>query len=265
MKLQSISTRLDARHAVVGALAVAVFGLFWYSRMDWSEEHRLWRATGDTAFILLTLALLSGALSRLSSQFRMLLVFRREIGIWCALTSIMHGFVVLSGWVKWDINTLLGFQFVPQLQRFSRLEEGFGLANLIGILSAFILSVLAATSADRVLNALGPSSWKWLQQGAYTVFYLIALHAVYFLFMHFTLTFHTSRAPDPNWFRWPFVGITVGTLAVQAAAFLKTVADRRRDTRTIAPAKLVVSGSQPAYIGPKQKANRTSRRARRKA
>ena len=75
--------------------------------------------------------------------------------------------------------------------------------------------------------APGPAAWKWLHNGAYVVFWLTTAHVGYFLFMHYTASFH-KQVPPPDWFRVPFVVLGGGLLVLQWAAFAKTTTDRAR-------------------------------------
>lgn len=84
--------------------------------------------------------------------------------------------------------------------------------------------MLAATSSDWALRRLGPS-WKWLHHSALFVFYLSLLHAGYFLFIHYTASFH-KEVPAPDWFRAPFVVLGATLLGLQVAAFVKTTTGR---------------------------------------
>jgi methionine sulfoxide reductase heme-binding subunit len=227
-----MSSQPLARHAQVGAFSLLVVAAFWFSRMEWSPEHRLWRAVGDASYLLLVLALISGPLARLWPATAWTLPWRREIGVWCGLLALTHTFVTLDGWIRWDLQRLFGYEFVPQLERYARLEPGFGLANAVGFVALFLTLILAATSSAWAVNLLGPSAWKWLQYGSYSVFYLAALHSFYFLFIHFTDSFHRGPAPAANWFQVPFLLITLAVPALQAAAFIRTVARRRRAERS---------------------------------
>jgi len=193
---------------------------------------RLWRAIGDSSFILLLLLLALGPLSRYSRSLIKLLPWRRELGIWFAILAIAHTLLVLDGWVRWDWMRFFGYEFVEQLDRYARIEPGFGLSNMVGIIATLIALPLMITSANWAVKRLGGSSWKWLHYGAYTVFYLVVLHSLYFLFMHYTESFHRSVPEDLNWFRYPFLFGALVLVALQVAAFFSTVRQRRTaDTR----------------------------------
>ena len=224
---QSAALRVTVlRHLVAAALSLALLLAFWWSRPEWSPEMRLWRAVGDTSAVLLFLTLALGPLAKFSSGAGKALPWRRQLGVWAALTGILHGFLIIDGWARWSLRRFLGYEFVPQLEREVRLEPGFGLANLMGVVALVWMALLLATSSDRAVRLLGPLAWKWLQGGSYVVFYLVALHAAYFLFLHYTASFH-RMPPEPNWFRFPLLTLAVAVFLLQWAAFARTVRRRR--------------------------------------
>ena len=192
------------------------------SRAEWSEMHRYNRALGDLSLVLVALAMAIGPLARLSSArlFRKLLPYRRELGIYAVLAAIAHTVIILIGWVELDLARLFGFEFHPQLQRYVMLNHGFALANVVGIAALLYGFVLAGTSNDFSQSVLGTSVWKYIQQGAYVLWWLAVLHTAYFLFFHF-LDFH-RQTPEPNWARWPFVALVASVVALQAAAVVVT-------------------------------------------
>lgn len=231
------SQRALMKHTVVGILSVVLAYGFWRSHMQWDPEMRLWKAMGDASFALFTLALAVGPLSTLWAPARRLLPWRRAFGIWFALVALLHAYLVWDGWARWDLARLFGYEDltaagVPELVM---TDPGFGLANLTGLVALFWALVLAATSSDWVMRLLGARGWKYVQQYAYVVFYLVGVHGAYFLFMHYELSLKSivfqKGIPDPNWFRFWFVGAIVGIFLLQVASFVKTVAARRRSRR----------------------------------
>lgn len=215
------------RHLVTLAIAGAAVAGFWASRPTWSPEMRLWKAVGDAALVLLLLALAIGPLARLDRRFTCWLPWRRQLGIWFALVALAHGLLVVHGWARWSLRRFLGYETIPQLGRDVRLEPGFGLANVLGATALAFALVLAATSSDRAMRLLGAPAWKWLHHGARFVFYLTLLHVGYFLFLHYTLSFHKD-VPPPDWFRLPFVMTDAAVIGLQIAAFIKTAGKRSR-------------------------------------
>lgn len=218
--------RLVVRHVAVVALAGLLVGIFWASRPRWAPEMRLWKAVGDAASGLLLLTLAAGPLARWWRPATRLVAWRRQLGIWFALVASLHGVLVMHGWARWGLRRFLGYELVPQLKREVRLEPGFGLANLIGLTPLAFALVLAATSSDWALRRLG-AGWKWLHHSALFIFYLSLLHAGYFLFLHYTASFH-KQVPPPDWFRAPFVMLGGTLLLLQAGAFIKTATPRSR-------------------------------------
>ena len=220
---------LIRRHLIVGLIGAVLIYLFWLSRPEWTAEMRFWRAVGDGSLILLYLTMALGPATRFLPRVSILLPYRRELGIWFGIFAIVHTIIILDGWARWDVSLFMGYQFIPEMGRIVRLESGFGMANLLGLLAVLIALPLMATSADWATRALGASAWKFLHYGAYTIFYLVALHTAYFLYIHFTPTFHRT-VPEANWFQIPFAVLTLIVLTLQAGAFLKTVARQRRGT-----------------------------------
>jgi len=210
------------RHGLVLGLSVLAGYLLLISRAEWSEMHRYNRALGDLSLLLVALAMALGPLSRLSSAriFRKILPYRRELGIYAVFAAIIHTIIILLGWVELDFARLFGFEFHPQLESYVMVQHGFALGNIVGIVALLYGIVLAATSNDFSQNRLGPSVWKYVQQGTYVLWWLSVLHTAYFLFFHF-LDFH-RRTPEPNWAQWPFIGLVSAVLLLQTAATIKT-------------------------------------------
>lgn len=215
------------RHTTVALTSGVLVAGFWLGRMDWDVEMRTWRAFGDAAMVLLFVTLALGPGARLLTSVGRALPWRREMGVWFAIMALVHSLLVFDGWVEWDLGRMLGYEFIPQLGRTARLEPGFGLSNLVGLIALAWALLLAVTSSDRAVAALGAAAWKWLHNGAYVVFYLTVLHAAYFLFMHYTVSFHRTM-PPPNGFGWPLLGMGLAVAFLQWAAFIRTVRRRRK-------------------------------------
>lgn len=233
----SLSRRGLLKQIVVGVLAVVLASLFWRSHMEWDPEMRLWKAMGDASFALFALALAVGPLSTLWAPARRLLPWRRAFGIWFALVALFHAYLVWDGWARWDFGRLFGYEDLTPVGGPEQVmtDPGFGLANLIGLVALFWALVLAATSSDWVMRLLGARGWKYVQQYAYVVFYLVGIHGAYFLFMHYELSLKSivfrKGVPDPNWFRFWFVGALATVFLLQVSAFARTVSRRRRGPR----------------------------------
>ena len=228
---------LIRRHGVVAIIGGLLLYLFWLSRPEWDAEMRLWRGVGDASLLLLYAALALGPAVRLVPRAGKLLPIRRELGIWFGVFAIIHTVLILNGWVRWEILRFMGYEFLPQADRMVRFESGFGLANLMGLAAVLMTLPLMTTSADTAVRFLGGTAWKFVHYGAYTIFALVVLHTAYFLYIHFTQSFHRP-IPPANWFQIPFAALTLIVLLLQLAAFLKTVRQQRRKAhRLIANAR----------------------------
>lgn len=203
------------RHLVMALCSAGLVGVFWSTRSNWVAEMRLWKAVGDAAYVLLLASLALGPLTRLAPSTRSWLRWRRQIGIWFALTATLHAVLILNGWARWSLRRFLGYEFVPQLGREARLEPGFGLANLIGSAALVLAVILAATSSDRALRRLGRPAWTWLHRLTQTVLVLSLLHGSYFLFIHYTESFHKAPLANLDWFRIPFLTAGLAVIALQ--------------------------------------------------
>lgn len=225
------------RHALIAGIGMGFVTVFWFSRLEWNAEMRLWRAMGDAAFLMLFLALAGGPLARLWLRAASLVKWRRELGIWFVFLALVHAFLIWDGWAQWDILRFLGYEYIEPLGRMVRLEPGFGLANLLGVVALSWGLVLLATSSDRMMRALGSSTWKWIQSSAYIIFYLVALHVTYYLFIHYTPSFHRDVIPPPNWFQWPFLALVFVVIGLQIAAAWKTVRIQRHSKQKAPPTR----------------------------
>ena len=210
------------RHVLIIGTSVLTGYLLLASCAEWSEMHRYNRALGDLSLLLIVAAMAIGPLARLSSApfLRKLMPYRRELGIYAVLAATVHTIIILIGWVELDFARLFGFEYHPQLQRYVMLQHGFALANVVGIAALLYGFVLAGTSNNFSQSVLGTSVWKYIQQGAYVLWWLAVLHTAYFLFFHF-LDFH-RQMPEPNWARWPFVALVASVIALQGAAVVVT-------------------------------------------
>ena len=94
------------------------------------------------------------------------------------------------------------------------------------------LDARAAGDLERPsVRQLVPGVWTWLQSFAHVVFYLVVLHAAYFLYMHYTMSFHRSVPPEANWFRVPLLVLAGILLALQIASSVKGARQRSRALR----------------------------------
>lgn len=215
--------------AIAGILAVT---LVWQVNSTWSPDMRLWKAFGGGSFFLLWFALFIGPAARVWLPLQRFVSFRREAGVWFFLIAVVHSYLILDGWVRWSVWEFFGYQFIPETEMYMRVEFGFGLANLAGFVALTFALTLAATSFDRAINFLGVSSWKWLHSFSYVVFYLSAIHVLYFAFIHYTPSLlravlgQPTNYPD-NPLKFYYLAAFLSVLLVQIIAFILTVRKQR--------------------------------------
>jgi sulfoxide reductase heme-binding subunit YedZ len=134
--------------------------------------------------------------------------------------------------VRWSVWEFFGYQYIAEVDTYLRVEPGFGIANLAGLIALIFALALAATSFDWAVNWLGTSSWKWLHTFAYVVFYLTAIHVVYFAFIHYTPSLQRvlmgapTNYPD-NPLRYYYLIALLSVFVMQTWAFIKTVRKQR--------------------------------------
>lgn len=133
--------------------------------------------------------------------------FRRDLGFWAAVVSLVHvvfGLQVHMRGRMWLLFLDKGMDF-PYL-RF----DLFGAANYSGLMATFILVILFATSNDRSLNALGWKKWKRLQRWNYILFIVVILHGVLYQVIEKRVAPYT----------YIFAGIGLIVVIIRIAGFL---------------------------------------------
>jgi len=224
------------RHLLVAGFATLIIYLVWRINATWSPDMRLWKAFGGASFALLWFTVFIGPVSRLWRPLTRFITWRREFGVWFAIVGLVHGYLILDGWVRWNVWEFFGYQYVAELGMYLRAEPGFGLANIMGLVALIFALTLAATSFDKAVSFLGISSWKWLHMFAYVIFYLSALHVVYFAFIHFApspqrilMGLPTNYPVNP--LRFYYLIAIISVFVAQMGAFIKTVYQQRKGGR----------------------------------
>ncbi len=221
------------RHLLVAGISVLLVYLVWQVNSTWSPDMRLWKAFGGATFMLLWFTVFIGPAARLWRPLTRLITWRRETGVWFVVLGLVHGYLVLDGWVRWGVWEFFGYKYIPELEMYLRSEPGFGLANLMGLVAITFALILAATSFDKAVSFLGISSWKWLHMFAYVIFYLGALHVIYFAFIHFTPSPERILLGQPtnypvNPLRFYYLIAILSVFGAQMGAFIKTVYQQKK-------------------------------------
>jgi len=195
------------RHLLVGAIALVLVGLFWYSHFEnTGAQTALWKSLADTAFVFLFITLSIGPLTMFWKPALKILTWRREFGIWFAVIALFHATLISILLFNWNV-----LQTIP---------TEMGLANLLGFTALFWALVLAATSSDRAVKYLGIGSWKWLHYFAYVIFYLVGFHMIYYLFI--------NPISISWWYRYVFLIMVIAIPVLQISAFLKMVLSQHK-------------------------------------
>jgi sulfoxide reductase heme-binding subunit YedZ len=198
------------QHLIVGIFSLGLVFIFKFLLdISWSMSF------ARVSFILLFLVLIIGPIMRLkkysqdsSSQF-ILVSWRGELGIWFALTALTHFIIVLMGSSLSDLISLGG--------------EGYGLANLLGLVALFLTLLLAATSFGKAIEFLGVDLWKWLHKMVYVIFYLVSGHFIYFQF------FSTHKGIGTDWFGYIAIVMVGIIIVLQLVTFLLKIVKYRKN------------------------------------
>lgn len=133
---------------------------------------RLSLATGYVALILLIATLSIGAINILRKERNPISSnWRRDVGIWCALVSVVH-FIV-----GWNVHQKHRWQYFFT-EDWSFRSDLFGFANYTGLLATIIVVVLLAISNDFSLRRLKAKRWKFLQRFNNALAILVIAHTV---------------------------------------------------------------------------------------
>lgn len=219
---------LFARHLFVASLGALLTYIFYKSYPQWGIDHAMWRSFAHTAFVLLVLSLILGPLAKLWRPFNRLISWRREFGFWFAVFALIHGYMIWKRWAVGDVMRLFGFEYFEQLSGYVLFRPEVGIMNMMGLMVLPMIIVLAITSSDRAVSFLGISSWKWLHSTlAHVIFYVLLLRGILYFFFFFELTYPRMAQYPSVWFLYPFIGMALLVVLLQAAAFIKTVLRQR--------------------------------------
>lgn len=249
--IQGIKTNESMlRHLYVGIISALMVYLFYLSYFtwgvepaifpDWGADHPFWRAWAHAAFVLLFFILIIGPCAKLWPSLKRFIPWRRELGIWFAVLSIGHGYAIWDRWARWDLARLFGFEYVEEVGAYILVRPEVGIMNMMGVIVAPMIILLAIISFDRVVKLLGPSSWKWLQSTlVHVIFYMVMVRGVLYLFYFFQFSPPNWRVYPSIWFLYVFLGMAVIIVFLQAAAFSKTVIQRIVGKQKIGIKKLI--------------------------
>jgi methionine sulfoxide reductase heme-binding subunit len=203
------------QHAITGIFSISLILIFRFLLNTTTSQ-----AFSRVSVILLFLVLIIGPISKLrgpekcSTILMMPGCWRGEVGIWFALTGLIHFIIV---------GISRGFLELIKIG-----GSGFGLTNLLGLLALIWALILTITSFRKVIVFLGAESWRWINSFTYVIFYLIFAHLIYFQF------FSTYGEIGPDWFGYLAVAMAIIVLVLQATAFIKVILNSRTKSNSCA-------------------------------
>jgi nitrite reductase/ring-hydroxylating ferredoxin subunit/DMSO/TMAO reductase YedYZ heme-binding membrane subunit len=130
-------------------------------------------ALGTCAFVMLTMILCIGPLTRLSPRFLPLLYNRRHFGVLTFFIALAHAYSVVDWFAAVGALGDLVAEFTnnPKYLQFI----GFPMKAL-GLFGLTVLFLLAATSHDFWLVVLTPRIWKALHMALYIAYGVLVMH-----------------------------------------------------------------------------------------
>ena len=186
---------------------------------------------GYFALLLLVATLLIGPLNLARKRRNPVnLNLRRDVGIWCGITSLLHVFFAFQIYEKGNI---FGY-FVQQDQPGLALQTNlFGLSNVVGLAATLIMLMLLMLSNDLSLKFLKGKRWKFLQRFNYPLFALTIAH---------TVGYQLFNERDS----WLFLSVAfLVVLTVSAQIIGVTVMQQRQQARAVATATAAKPIAQP--------------------
>jgi nitrite reductase/ring-hydroxylating ferredoxin subunit/DMSO/TMAO reductase YedYZ heme-binding membrane subunit len=131
------------------------------------------RAFGTCAFLMLTVILWIGPLTRLSPRFLRLLYNRRHFGVLTFIVATVHVGFLLSWYIAQNNLPNLG----AELSNWKDYGNFIGFPfKALGVAAFVILFLMAATSHDFWLMFLTPRLWKALHMALYVAYGLVVMH-----------------------------------------------------------------------------------------
>jgi sulfoxide reductase heme-binding subunit YedZ len=199
--------RLLRHHGPLAIISILGTGALYFTRPYTQVIPRLAFATAYPALLWLSLTLLIGPWKIfLGNRMQVSFDLRRDIGIWAGIMGLIHTaagqFVHMAGqfWLYYIYENWQQTHFQPFR------HDTFGFSNETGLIAAFILFTLLATSNDASLRWLKTPGWKSLQRWNYACFALTAAHA---------LGYQLGIGGGPGWFLAFSVTAILVTFAVQ--------------------------------------------------
>lgn len=162
------------RHLILAGFVALACGLaFALSRSADARLQWLSLGLGYASLALLLLTLLIGPWTALRGRrLPVSTMFRRDLGIWAAVSGLFHVVVGLQS----HFGGRIGRYFFLDKPAGAPDLSLFGLSNWLGLVAALILVGLLLLSNNLALRALGANGWKFWQRFSYLLAVLVLLH-----------------------------------------------------------------------------------------
>ena len=214
MKHNNEWLRFFLQNAVLAVASYLLYLMFFWSKSGIPFSHQINRSWADVSIVLLCLSLITGPLVRISPKFKLLIPWRRDIGLWFAITGVIHIGLLAHLHLKWNLLRFFINEEGELLKHTAHASNWVGLVALLGMI------VLTITSNRYSEKLLGTSSWKFVQQSVYSVFCLVVLHTFIFVYMA-----DDRKAFLFQWFFWSGV---IAVIGFQFWGFILTVKIKQR-------------------------------------
>jgi nitrite reductase/ring-hydroxylating ferredoxin subunit/DMSO/TMAO reductase YedYZ heme-binding membrane subunit len=164
---------------LVGAVTLFLAGFVVVARQlqppkSLADAIDIWiRATGSCAFLMLTVILSIGPLTRLDRRFLPLLYNRRHAGVLTFLIAAAHAVLMVAWFSAQDALPDL----MAEMTSMKGYDKFIGFPfKVLGLAALLVLLVMAATSHDFWLAFLTPPAWKTLHLLLYAAYGLVVMH-----------------------------------------------------------------------------------------
>jgi nitrite reductase/ring-hydroxylating ferredoxin subunit/DMSO/TMAO reductase YedYZ heme-binding membrane subunit len=144
----------------------------------WADDPPTWemlriRAFGTCAFLMLTIVLSIGPMTRLDRRLLPVLYNRRHFGVLTFCVAATHGWFNIDWFLSrgkgWDLVAIIAD--LPNYASITHFPY-----DTLGIIGLVVLFLMAATSHDFWLRVLTPPAWKGLHMAVYVAYGLLVMH-----------------------------------------------------------------------------------------
>lgn len=146
--------------------------------------------TGYVSLVLLVVTLAIGTLNLVLKRKNPVNVnFRRDAGIWCGITGVIHALVSFT---LYNSGNILAYFLTKSSD--GTYSADFNLnatSNLVGVLALVVMLALLLTSNNLSMRYLKGKSWKFVQRFNYLLFILTVAHTVGYLVLNLRESFFT--------------------------------------------------------------------------